>query len=201
MEPNEPFHGDSLDTLSATDRSLIEMIRAGDQDAASQLYDRYARRVFGLVKSKLGARLAASTEPDDIVQSVFRSVFRGMQAGNYDAPEGATLWNLLAVIAVRKLANRANHFSAQCRDVARNEPIENASLPTTMDHASIAFLELCLRETLDELREFDREVLTLRIQNYSVDEISELTGRAKRSIERSLQNSRLRFSDLLIDGE
>lgn len=177
------------------------MIRAGDQEAASQLYDRYARRVFGLVKSKLGARLAAATEPDDIVQSVFRSVFRGMQAGNYDAPEGATLWNLLAVIAVRKLANRANHFAAQCRNVARNEPIENASLATTMDQASIAFLEICLRETLDELRDFDREVLTLRVQNYSVDEISELTGRAKRSIERSLQNSRLRLSDLLLDSE
>ena len=30
------------------------------------------------------------TEPEDIVQSVFKSVFRGMQSGNYDAPPGET---------------------------------------------------------------------------------------------------------------
>lgn len=175
------------------------MVREGDQDAAAQLYDRYARRVFGLVRSKLGAKLAAATEPDDIVQSVFRSVFRGMQAGHYDAPPGETLWNLLAVIAVRKLASKATHFSAKRRDIGRTVPIEtDAGTLEPHDRPSMEFLRVSLSEILETLRPIDREILSLRIENHGVDEISVITGRAKRTVERSLQNSRRRLANLLL---
>tara|TARA_R110002049_G_scaffold285698_1_gene466765 strand:- start:184597 stop:185208 length:612 start_codon:yes stop_codon:yes gene_type:complete len=189
--------------LSKTDRSLVIMVREGDQEAAALLYDRYARRLFGLVKSKLGTKMAATTEPDDIVQSVFKSIFRGMQSGNYDAPPGSTLWNLLAVIAVNKLSNKANHHSAQCRDISRNVSLDSdaGALATVVDQASIEFFEMCVRETLELLRPKDREILALRIQNHSIDEISAASGRSRRSVERSLQKSRERLSDLLLDNE
>ena len=179
------------------------MVRDGDQDAAAILYERYAKRVFGLVKSKLGVRLAASTEADDIVQSVFKSMFRGMASGNYDAPPGATLWNLFAVIAVHKLNSKAKHHAAQRRDTKRNVALdpEGNEADLAVDLASSEFLEICIRETLEELRPFDRDVLSLRMQNYNVEEISEAIGRSKRTVERSLQNSRQRLSDMLLEED
>jgi len=195
------MHAPPLGGLSKTDRSLVVMVREGNEDAAKVLYERYARRVFGLVQARLGSRLAGAMEPDDIVQSVFKSVFRGMASGHYDAPPGSTLWNLLAVIAVNKLNSKAAHFSAQRRDLQRNVPLESTSgdMPADVDQASVEFLEICIRETLELLRPLEREILSLRMQNFSVDEISEATGRSRRTVERSLQKSRQRLSELLLD--
>ncbi|WP_182869625.1 RNA polymerase sigma factor [Rhodopirellula sp. JC639] len=187
--------------FTPTDKSLVVMIRDGDEEAAEALYDRYARRVFGLVRSKLGARLGAMTEPEDIVQSVFKSMFRGMQSGNYDAPPGTTLWNLLAVIAVRKLSNKASHYSAQRRDASRNVPLdaELDGVDDGMDLASAEFFQVCMQEALDLLRPLHRKILSLRIQGHSIDEIRDLTGRSRRTIERSLQKSRELLAESLLD--
>ncbi len=187
--------------LSHTDRSLLVLVRGGDEDAATTLYERYARRVFGLVESQLGDRLRASTEPEDIVQSVFKSMFRGVQAGHYDAPPGTTLWNLLAVIAVHKLRRKAVHLSAQRRDAKRNVPLEVLEDGLALDQSSLEFLEITVRETLELLRPLDREILSLRIQQYTVDEISVETGRSRRTVERSLQRSREQLASLLLDEE
>ena len=189
--------------LSPTDRSLVVMVRDGDEQAANLLYERYARRVLGLVRAKLGARLSTMTEPEDIVQSVFKSVFRGMQSGNYDAPPGETLWNLLAVIAVNKLRNKANHHSAQCRDSSRNIPLDTGEegLGIAIDQASIEFFEICVRESLELLRPSHREILSMRVQGHSIDEIRELTGRSRRTIERSLQKSRELLAESLLNSQ
>ena len=197
MNVKEP--SDSI--LSPTDRSLVVMVRDGDKDAANILYERYARRVLGLVEAKLGARLRASTEPEDVVQSVFKSMFRGVQSGNYDAPPGSTLWNLLAVIAVNKLRHRAVHQSAQRRDIDRVVSLEALENWDVIDESSIEFLEICVRETLDHLRPLDREIVSLRIQGHTVDEIADITERSRRTVERNLQKSRERLASILLDDE
>ncbi len=193
-------HSES-DGFSQTDRSLLVLVRGGDEDAAKALYERYARRVFGLVESKLGERLRASTETEDVVQSVFKSMFRGVRSGHYDAPPGSTLWNLLAVISVHKLRRRANHQSAQRRDSSRNVSLDTLADQISSDEDSVEFLEICLRETLEILRPVDREILSLRIQGHTVDEISEISGRSRRTVERSLQKSRERLASLLLDED
>ncbi|MCG8649524.1 MAG: sigma-70 family RNA polymerase sigma factor [Pirellulales bacterium] len=197
MTSEEPQPGG----FSHTDRSLLKLVRGGDEDAATELYERYARRVFGLVESQLGDRLRASTEPEDVVQSVFKSMFRGVQSGHYDAPPGTTLWNLLAVIAVHKLRRKAGHLSAQRRDSKRNVPLESVEGTVPIDQSSVEFLQISVRETLELLRPIDRDILSLRIQRYTVDEISEETGRSRRTVERSLQRSRERLASLLLDGQ
>lgn len=187
--------------LSPTDRSLAVMVRDGDEDAANILYDRYARRVLGLVEAKLGDRLRSTTEPEDIVQSVLKSFFRGVQSGHYDAPPGATMWNLLAVIAVNKLRGTANHMSAQRRDIDRQVALESVDDGQVIDDSSIEFFQICVRETLQRLRPLDREIVSLRIQQHTVGEISEITGRTRRTVERSLQNSRKQLASQLLDDE
>lgn len=191
MNANEPV------AQEPTDSSLIVEIRDGSEAAATQLYDRYARRLFGLVKSQMGSRLRSTTEPEDIVQSVFKSVFRGVQSGGYDAPPGDTLWNLVAVIAVHKLRKTASRQTAQCRDVARSVPLNDVGGQLQESAPTMESIEASVRETLDLLRDGEREVVLLRVQGYSVEEISEKLGRSRRTIERNLQRSRQRLAAVL----
>ncbi len=185
--------------LSPSDRSLVYLVRGGDQDAAQELYDRYARRVLGLVKAKFSKRMQTMTEPEDVVQSIFRSVFRGVQAGNYNAPEGSTLWNLLAVISVHKMRKGWRHYTAQCRNFDRNIQLDSLSEMLEADENSGAFVELCVKEILEFLPENYQDILSLRMQGFKVAEIAEKTGHSSRTVERILQKCREQLASILLD--
>ena len=80
-----------------SDHSLLVRLRGGQQDAATQLYVRYAQRLRALVRARCSSQLVRRLEPDDIVQSVFRRFFRHVLQGDYDVPPGEELWGLLLV--------------------------------------------------------------------------------------------------------
>src|SRR5215218_1826604 len=86
-----------------SDRSLLARYRSGSQDAATQLYLRYVARLLRLVDGRLGSDLATRLDPEDVVQSVFRSFFRGVDQGFYDVPDGEELWGLFLVMALNKV--------------------------------------------------------------------------------------------------
>ena len=90
-----------LDEVS--DRSLVRRLRTGSQDAATQLYLRYAKRLHGLTRAKCSPDLASRVDSEDIVQSVFRTFFRRVQKGEYDVPDGEELWKLFLVIGLNKI--------------------------------------------------------------------------------------------------
>src|SRR6266571_2972413 len=64
------------------DAALIAGIRAGDQSAMADLYDRYAGVVYGVSLRVL----ANTTAAEDVVQEVFLQLWRNPQA--FDADRG-----------------------------------------------------------------------------------------------------------------
>ena len=187
--------------LTSTDHSLASRVKDGDQDAAHVLYKRYVQRVFGLVDSRLGAKLRATIDAEDIVQSVFRSMFRGVQAGNYEVEPGSTLWNLLAVISLTKLRKRALHQTAQRRNLNRLVSLQTLADGDAIDVSTDDFLNICIRETMQKLRPSDRQILLLRIQGFTLAEISERTSFSCRTIARRLRTSRKHLASLLLEDE
>ncbi len=172
------------------DKTLVARLRSGDDDAARDLYDRYARRVFGFVQDQMSDHLAAQVEPQDIVQSVFKSVFRGMMSGGYDAPEGRTLWRLLAVIAVHKVRRNAARRAAAKRDSHKTVSLDVLPGQSFPARPTPLEIEQGIRETIEHLSETERTVVMLRLQGYSVEEISQRVQRSRRTIERTLQHIR-----------
>ncbi len=85
------------------DRELLERIRAGEQDAAFVLYTRYAEPLMRLARGQTAQDLRTRFDPEDVVQSVFRTFFRRISNGEYEVPEGSELWKLLLVMALNKL--------------------------------------------------------------------------------------------------
>src|SRR3954447_12340517 len=100
-----------------SDHSLLERYRGGHDDAPTQLYVRYAERLLALAAAQRSAGLAARVDPEDIVQSVFRTFFRRAAEGQYDVPEGEEIWKLLLVIALNKVRAVGAYHRAARRDV------------------------------------------------------------------------------------
>src|SRR5271163_4177723 len=82
---------------------LVARWRAGDQRAATELFHRYASRLILFVRSRLSGRIARRLDPEDVVQSAYRSFFGGTRDGRYVPHRGGDLWQLLVVITLHKL--------------------------------------------------------------------------------------------------
>jgi RNA polymerase sigma-70 factor (ECF subfamily) len=184
-----------------TDHSLIRHVRLGSQDAADQLYKRYAFRLRELARAQCSPNLARREEIEDIVQSVFGSFFRGANKGYYDVPAGEELWKLFLVIALNKIRAKGAYHQAAKRDIRRTVSgawCENSlEQVAAADESAQAALQLTVDETLDCLPNQYREVLRLRIEGFEIKEIAQKVGRSRRTVERLLQESRKRLAELL----
>lgn len=181
-----------------SDADLIARYRAGDESAAGSLHARYARRLRALAERYCRPAYAGRFDADDIVQSAFRAFFQGVRERGYTVPEWGEIWELLTVLALSKVRNQVGFHTAGRRDVRQTEvvPDLDASTPTERDETAGAMLQMVLDEHLAGLPEFDRQIVRLRLEGFEVKEIAARTGRARRTVERVLQNFRTRLSDL-----
>jgi RNA polymerase sigma factor (sigma-70 family) len=172
----------------ATDRTLLRRVREGESEAATLLYDRYARRLLALAAARTGRDLSARLDPEDVLQSVFRTFFRRAARGEYDLPDGANLWGLLAVIAVNKVRAKGAYHRAASRNVGATTGKELLRDVTEDDETALADLQLTIDEILGGLPETQRAIIRHRIAGEPVADIAQKTGRSKRSVERAIQD-------------
>jgi RNA polymerase sigma-70 factor (ECF subfamily) len=184
-----------------SDRSLLRRFRGGQPDAATELYLRYAGRLRALAAGQTAPDLAPRMDPDDIVQSVFRTFFRRVARGQYDVPEGEDLWKLFMIIALHKIRSAATFHRAAKRDVrATANGLSDASAEQHLaapDEMALATLRLVIDEVLGGLPPSMRAIVELRVEGHEVEEIARRTQRSRRSVERALHEFRLRLSPLL----
>ena len=183
---------DDTNHQKRTDHSLVRRYRNGDEQAASAIYQRYAARLNGLAKRQLSHLLARRVDAEDIVQSAFGSFFRRVRDGNYDAPDGGTLWSLLVVIALHKVQRQGEFQRAAKRDVARTVNCASQDGPIGRDETLIRDLGLSIGEIVESLNPHDQRIVELRLDSHNVADIAARTQRSKRTVERVLQAFRLR---------
>ena len=98
---------------------LMARLRSGEDAAAREVFERFAGRLLALTRSRFNRLLARKVDPEDVVQSAFKSFFVRHRAGKLDVGDRDGLWNLLTLITLRKCADRAEYFLAERRDAAR----------------------------------------------------------------------------------
>jgi RNA polymerase sigma-70 factor (ECF subfamily) len=175
----------------ASDASLLRQVRGGESNAATQLYLRYANRLRAVAAAQTSADVARRVDPEDIVQSVFRTFFRRVARGEYDVPPGDELWKLLLVIGLNKVRAVAAFHKAARRDVRQTTSTEALlQYPEATEEDDLRVLQLTIDELLAPLPPSHRDIITLRIAGHEVGEIATQTGRAKRTVERILQEFR-----------
>jgi RNA polymerase sigma-70 factor (ECF subfamily) len=99
---------------------LIRRVRAGDQQAATELVRRYEPAIRRAVRFRLAdARLGPLLDSMDVCQSVLASFFVRAASGQYELNSPEQLLKLLAAMARNKLAFQARKQRAQRRDHRR----------------------------------------------------------------------------------
>src|SRR6476661_4473223 len=102
-----------------TSARLMARLRSGEDAAAREVFERFAGRLVALARGRFNRLLARKVDPEDVVQSAFKSFFVRHREGRLDVDDSGGLWNLLTLITLRKCADRAEYFLSQRRDAAR----------------------------------------------------------------------------------
>jgi RNA polymerase sigma-70 factor (ECF subfamily) len=158
----------------------------------------------------LDARLAVKVDPEEVVQSAYKSFFIRQRDGALDVGTWDGLWGILTLITLRKCADRAAYFKAAKRNVAR----ETAGVGSDTAYPLVALAldrdprpdeAALLSETVEALfRAIDdpdeRAILELSLQGYTAAEISERLGRAERSVRRLRERVRKRLERMRADA-
>jgi RNA polymerase sigma-70 factor (ECF subfamily) len=176
--------------------NLVERWRAGDKQAATQLFERYADRLIALARSRLPPKLSQRVDPEDVVQSVYRSFFAETRDGRYDFQRGGDLWRLLVTMTLHKLQNQVKHNCREKRSVDREQRFgsEDSLLRLQADvvHREPSPIEAAvLAEQLEQLmRRLDllyRRVVELRLQGCTLEGIAVAVQRSERTVCRILE--------------
>ena len=167
---------------------FMTQLRARDDAAARELFGRFAHQLIAVARHHIGAGLKHKVDPEDVVQSAYKSFFLRYDAANLKAVGWGSLWGLLTLITVRKCAERAAYHRAERRDAAREvAPAREANAaaepfgrePTPLEAVVMAEL---VEQLLAGLGEGERPVIELSLQGYTTREISEQLGRAERTV-------------------
>jgi hypothetical protein len=75
-------------------------------DNPQAAFDQFSRRVIGLARVHLDVRLQDMVDPEDVVQSAYKSLFLRSGTDALAAEGWQGLWGLLTLITIRKCADR-----------------------------------------------------------------------------------------------
>jgi len=159
---------------------FIRRIRAGDDQAARELVERYEPVIRCEVRLRQrDPRLYSRFDWTDICQSVMASFFVRAAAGQYDLEQPDQLVRLLVVMTRHKLANQQRRHRAEMRDFRRLAACDPAYLDGRAAAASPSRL-LVGRELLAEvsrrLSEEERLLVELRADGFSWTKIAARLG-------------------------
>lgn len=173
----------------------MDRFRRGDDDAATELYVKYAGRLQRFANTNTSVPLRRQVDSEDVVQSVFRTFFRRVSEGLFTGPPGDEIWNLFLVLALNKIRQSARFHSRKKRDWRLTAPLADVPEPgRDLGEAPFATLQMTIEELLEGVTESHRRMIEMRIQGFELEEIAQATRRSARTVERVLKQFRDRLS-------
>jgi DNA-directed RNA polymerase specialized sigma24 family protein len=179
---------------------LLARFRAGDPKAADELFERYTARLIALARRSLSSGLARRVEPEDVVQSVYRSFCVAAREDHYVLQRSGDLWKLLATITLNKVRRGVERHTALRRSVDRERGFGGESslavmgaqctAPEPTPSEALELVEL-VEGLLRPLKPIDRRIVELRMQGYRIEEIAYEVDRSERWVRRVLEQAKV----------
>ena len=200
------------DSLEASITAWIGDLKAGNDQAAGQLWNRYFQRLTQAAGRRLGNASRRIADEEDVAVSVFHSLCDGAAAGRFDQLQNRDdLWKLLVAMTGMKAVDQIRRQTSQKRGGGR---VRGDSIVGTNDEGGIVgfdqFIDseptpefLMLMEEQQAVLfaalpdDAQRQIARLRLEGFSNEEIAQQTGLALRSVERKLKLIRDVWSDRL----
>jgi DNA-directed RNA polymerase specialized sigma24 family protein len=181
----------------------IHQLKAGEADAAQQLWIRYADRLTELARRKLGSAPRRIADEEDVAQSVFHLLCRGAQAGRFqNLHDRDELWWWLLMTTKQKSVDNVRRELAQKRGggrvqalasrSARGDSSDELALDDVIGAAPTPEFLVMLQEQNDRLLGLLRDdclrsVAMWRMEGFTVAEIAAKLAIGVRAVERKLR--------------
>ena len=168
----------------------------GEPEAVAEFWREYGPRLNRLADRHLSRRLQQRVASDDVIQSVCRTFFRRAREGEFRLPDTEALWRLLCVITLNKCRLLARFHGRERRGVDREEPLVAAAgdgaaprEPVGSEPAPDQAAELAdeLSRLLAGLDAEEQQLVELKLQEHTNDEIAEQMKCSERTVRRVLQ--------------
>lgn len=190
----------------------MERASKGDVDAVALLLERYLPGLRAWLRLRAGRLLLGKESSSDLAQSVCREILEHVDRYQYRGEAQFKQW--LYTTALRKIANRYEHYGADKRDARREVPLAGAGEPegavdpellaacrslVTPSRQATAREELELIERAFELlTEERREVILLsRFVGMTAREIGEQMGRSEEAVRQLLHRALAELAELV----
>ncbi|VTT99218.1 rna polymerase sigma-70 ecf-like protein : Transcription regulator LuxR OS=Rhodopirellula sallentina SM41 GN=RSSM_00164 PE=4 SV=1: Sigma70_ECF [Gemmataceae bacterium] len=178
------------------DLNLVAAYKAGSETAAHNLFDRYCEKLMRLARRRIGHRMASRIDPEDPVQSAFRTFFARVRSDQFTFEGESDLFKLLVRLTVNKTLRQIAHHRAAKRDPGREAghgPDGDGLLDQIIAAEPQPLVQVAVMEEFErflmQLPEFDRKVLELKFEGYTTAEIAGKLGSYDRKIRRVFERA------------
>jgi len=186
----------------------------GEDPALASLLERHLPELRAFLRLRMGAVLRARESSADLAQSVCREILA--DRGEFEYRGDAAFKRWLYLQALRKLADRADHWRAERRDARKDQPLQEGAssgdagdLPPPYQAFSSPSGKLAAKEEMarierafDELADDQREaVLLSRFGGLTYAEIAERMGKTESSVRMLLSRALARLTVVLERNE
>jgi RNA polymerase sigma-70 factor (ECF subfamily) len=179
-----------------SDQELIARFKAGSESAATELFDRYCERLMGLARRRIGQRMASRIDPEDVIQSAFRTFFSRVRNDEFKFEGETDLFRLLVRLTVNKTLRQIAHHRAAKRDPGKetgqgtgeDDIFNQLTAGEPPPEVEVALLDEFER-FLGRLQPFDRKVLELKFHGHTTAEIAHELDSYERKIRRVLERA------------
>jgi len=181
---------------------IVQRIRQGDRDAWERLYRRYHDALLLAIRCRLGARLRARVESEDILQSVVRDAMGDLE--HFEPRGPGSLRHYLHVCVLNKIRAKAQYFAAAKR--SGEEPLSASALERVPAAPEApAYLDAERYEKLEKglglLPESLREALLLRtVEGLTNQEAARVLGKSEEATSKLYNRALARLAGLLGGG-
>lgn len=184
-------------------QQMIQGLRDGEPRIVQQFCDQYGAQLERVAEKHLPGALRRRVGAEDVVQSVCRTFFRRAGGGEFQLADSESLWRLLCAITLTKVREQARFHLRQKRGIDQEVPVAPFSgADSTPGHvivdrgpnpAAAAEFADQFQQVIATLDEEERQVVDLKLQECTNDEVAERLQCSERTVRRILKRAQARL--------
>ena len=171
----------------------MRQVLQGDTDFESETVTRFANQLISQARTNLPNYLQSRFDAEDVVQSVFQSFFVRHRKKPFDFATANDVWRLLSAMTYRKVCNKIRFHNRHLRDARREGNAEAQHFAASENQATgsaITMMFELFQTILNRIPPKHQEILSLRMNEHTIEEIAEIVQVSTRTVDRALGNIR-----------
>jgi RNA polymerase sigma-70 factor (ECF subfamily) len=176
--------------VHSADGALLDRLRAGDEEALDEVFDRFGALVFGIARRTLRDGAAA----EDVVQEVFTALWAHPE--RFD-PQRGSLRAYLGMQAHGRAIDALRSESSRSDREYRHHVLSTGSRGTC-DELEATTMQQLVKEAIDRLPEEQRQVVELAyFGGYTQREMAAMLGIPEGTAKSRIRSAQSKLSTLL----